>query len=129
MWFPVFPVQDLQTFTPAEMVLLSGAIDGEDWSVSALVNAAKADHGFTMDSRVVQDLFAVMSEFDAEERRAWLSFTTGAQRLPIGGFASLKPPLTIVRKDGGDRALPSCMTCTNYGSSLSSFFHWSFLQR
>ncbi|GAA5905899.1 putative ubiquitin-protein ligase UFD4 [Sporobolomyces salmoneus] len=110
----VFPVQDLQTFTPAEMVLLSGAIDGEDWSVNALVNAAKADHGFTMDSRVVQDLFSVMSEFDPDERRAWLSFTTGAQRLPIGGFASLKPPLTIVRKDGGDRALPSCMTCTNY---------------
>jgi len=104
------------------MVLLSGAIDGEDWSVNALVNAAKADHGFTMDSRVVQDLFSVMSEFDPDERRAWLSFTTGAQRLPIGGFASLKPPLTIVRKDGGDRALPSCMTCTNYGQSLPVLF-------
>ncbi|GAA5933715.1 putative ubiquitin-protein ligase UFD4 [Sporobolomyces koalae] len=110
----VFPVRDLQTFTPAEMVLLSGSIDGEDWSVNALVSAAKADHGFTMDSRVVQDLFSVMADFDPTERRAWLSFTTGAQRLPIGGFASLKPPLTIVRKDGGDRALPSCMTCTNY---------------
>lgn len=35
-------------------------------------------------------------------------------RLPIGGFAALSPPLTIVRKGGGDKELLSCMTCVNY---------------
>lgn len=37
-------------------------------------------------------------------------------RLPIGGFAALSPPLTIVRKGGGDKELLSCMTCVNYVS-------------
>ncbi|GAA5900666.1 hypothetical protein JCM8208_000560 [Rhodotorula glutinis] len=109
----VFPVRDLQTFTPAELVMMTAAVE-EDWTVETLTNSAKADHGFTMDSRPVRDFLSIMADFSAEERREFLSFITGSPRLPIGGFGALSPPLTIVRKDGGDAALPSVMTCVNY---------------
>ncbi|BGP01543.1 Ubiquitin fusion degradation protein 4 [Rhodotorula toruloides] len=109
----VFPVRDLQTFTPAELVMITAAVD-EDWSLETLTNATKADHGFTMDSRPVREFLAHMAGLTVEERREFLSFMTGSPRLPIGGFAALDPPLTIVRKDGGDAVLPSVMSCVNY---------------
>jgi len=43
-------------------------------------------------------LLEVLSEFDYEQRRAFLQFVTGAPRLPPGGLAALNPKLTIVRK-------------------------------
>ncbi len=60
-----------------------------------------------------------MSDFSKEERRDFLSFTTGTPRLPIGGFGALSPCLTIVHKavnNGGkpDDFLPSCSTCQVY---------------
>ncbi|KAL8280298.1 hypothetical protein RQP46_007215 [Phenoliferia psychrophenolica] len=109
----VFSVRDLQSFTPSELVMMTSAID-EDWSVECLTTCTKADHGFTMDSRPVRDVLSVMAELSLAERREFLSFITGSPRLPIGGFASLTPTLTIVRKDGGDGSLPSVMTCVNY---------------
>ncbi|GAA5894262.1 hypothetical protein JCM6882_007615 [Rhodosporidiobolus microsporus] len=109
----VFPVRDLKTFTPAELVMMTAAVE-EDWSVEALTQASKADHGFTMDSRPVRDFLSVMAELSLQERREFLSFMTGSPRLPIGGFGALSPPLTIVRKDGGDAVLPSVMTCVNF---------------
>ncbi|KAM0786305.1 hypothetical protein ACM66B_001783 [Microbotryomycetes sp. NB124-2] len=109
----VFSVRDMKSFTPAELVMLTSALD-EDWTVECLTNSTKADHGFTMDSRPVRDLLSIMSEFSMSERREFLSFTTGSPRLPIGGFAALTPPLTIVRKDGGDGSLFSTMTCANF---------------
>ena len=106
-------MEDLKTFTPGELVAMTGAIE-EDWSLETLVSATKADHGYTMDSRPVRDLLEVMSALTPLERREVLSFLTGAPRLPIGGFAALSPMLTVVRKDGGDGSLPSVMTCVNY---------------
>jgi E3 ubiquitin-protein ligase TRIP12 len=49
-----------------------------------------------------------------------MQFLTGSPRLPIGGFAELRPRLTVVRKDVGhgagtpDDHLPSCSTCQVY---------------
>uniref|UniRef100_A0A673JRK4 E3 ubiquitin-protein ligase n=1 Tax=Sinocyclocheilus rhinocerous TaxID=307959 RepID=A0A673JRK4_9TELE len=61
----------------------------------------------------------VLSSFDAEQQRLFLQFVTGSPRLPVGGFRSLNPPLTIVRKtfestENPDDFLPSVMTCVNY---------------
>ncbi|EDL02177.1 thyroid hormone receptor interactor 12, isoform CRA_g [Mus musculus] len=57
--------------------------------------------------------------FDNEQQRLFLQFVTGSPRLPVGGFRSLNPPLTIVRKtfestENPDDFLPSVMTCVNY---------------
>uniref|UniRef100_A0A183DML9 E3 ubiquitin-protein ligase n=1 Tax=Gongylonema pulchrum TaxID=637853 RepID=A0A183DML9_9BILA len=52
------------------------------------------------------------------QQRKFLQFVTGSPKLPVGGFRSLNPPLTVVKKSGSygnsDVELPSAMTCYNY---------------
>lgn len=74
---------------------------------------------FSLLSRAVKYLFEILSSFDSEQQRLFLQFVTGSPRLPVGGFRSLNPPLTIVRKtfestENPDDFLPSVMTCVNY---------------
>lgn len=59
-----------------------------------------------------------MASLDSAQRRQFLRFVTGTPRLPIGGFAALRPRLTVVKKEVGvlrggspDAHLPSCSTC------------------
>lgn len=83
------------------------------------MECCRPDHGYTHDSRAVKFLFEILSSFDNEQQRLFLQFVTGSPRLPVGGFRSLNPPLTIVRKtfestENPDDFLPSVMTCVNY---------------
>ncbi|KJK81751.1 hypothetical protein H634G_03014 [Metarhizium anisopliae BRIP 53293] len=114
----VFPYSALSAFTPDELVSLFGKVE-EDWSLETLTDSIKADHGFNMDSRSVKNLLQSMSEFDVQQRRDFLQFTTGSPKLPIGGFRSLTPMFTVVCKPSedpytSDDYLPSVMTCVNY---------------
>uniref|UniRef100_A0A0V0J2B3 E3 ubiquitin-protein ligase n=1 Tax=Schistocephalus solidus TaxID=70667 RepID=A0A0V0J2B3_SCHSO len=88
------------------------------WDVESLMKSCLCDHGYTLQSRTIQFLFEILSEFDERQRRLFVQFTTGSPRLPVGGFRSLKPPLKIVMKkeaeDRADNHLPSVMTCQNY---------------
>jgi len=114
----VFPVTDLQTFSSDELSVMFGN-EQEDWSAETLGESVKADHGFHIESRAIQDLLDIMVSFDASMRRQYLQFITGSPRLPVGGFRGLNPPLTVVRKPHeapltADDYLPSVMTCVNY---------------
>lgn len=114
----VFPIDALTVFQPYEIVELLGSAD-EDWSLQTLRDATKANHGYTKDSKAIEQLLNIMSSFNREERRAFLQFITGSPKLPIGGFKTLKPEFTVVRKMPEDNYtsddyLPSVMTCANY---------------
>lgn len=90
-----------------------------DWSYELLCSAAKADHGYSLDSRIVRELFEVMSTFTKAEQKQFLQFVTGSPNLPIGGFKALSPPFTIVCRESEmpltpDDYLPTVMTCVNY---------------
>ncbi|PRQ43454.1 putative aminoacyltransferase, E1 ubiquitin-activating enzyme [Rosa chinensis] len=112
----VFPIEHLQIFTEEELErLLCGERDS--WAFNELLDHIKFDHGYTASSPPIVNLLEIIHEFDQEKRRAFLQFVTGAPRLPPGGFASLNPKLTIVRKHSSNSAdldLPSVMTCANY---------------
>ncbi|MGH0119846.1 UNVERIFIED_CONTAM: hypothetical protein FKN15_043279 [Acipenser sinensis] len=115
----VFPLQHLQYFYPEELDQLLCGSKSETWDVKTLMDCCRPDHGYTHDSRAVKFLFEILSSFDAEHQRLFLQFVTGSPRLPVGGFRSLNPPLTIVRKtfestENPDDFLPSVMTCVNY---------------
>ncbi|XP_015216683.1 E3 ubiquitin-protein ligase TRIP12 isoform X4 [Lepisosteus oculatus] len=115
----VFPLHHLQYFYPEELDQLLCGSKSETWDVKTLMECCRPDHGYTHDSRAVKFLFEVLSSFDAEQQRLFLQFVTGSPRLPVGGFRSLNPPLTIVRKtfestENPDDFLPSVMTCVNY---------------
>ena len=85
------------------------------WSETALSASIAFDHGFSKNSKFSKQFLRLMTSFDKSQRRAFLCFTTGCPRLPIGGFGALTPPLTVVRKSyGGDSHLPSASTCTHY---------------
>lgn len=77
----------------------------------------KCEHGYSVSSPVVRFLIDALCELTPAQRRDFLLFATGSPRLPVGGFAALRPKLTVVRRptdDSPDQHLPSVMTCTNY---------------
>jgi E3 ubiquitin-protein ligase TRIP12 len=118
----VFSMECLRPFSLPELRILISGIqqDSENWTLSALTEHTKCDHGYFESSRAVKYLREVMSELTPEERRKFLIFVTGSPRLPVGGWKDLTPKFTIVRKEAGDRSrtpddyLPSVMTCFNY---------------
>ncbi|XP_067205522.1 E3 ubiquitin-protein ligase TRIP12 isoform X2 [Linepithema humile] len=117
----VFPPSQLRLFFPEELeaVFCGHAQTGGQWDVKTLAECCRTDHGYTPDSRAIRFLFEVMSKYNSEEQRQFIQFVTGSPRLPVGGFKSLTPPLTIVRKTFDpsmktDDFLPSVMTCVNY---------------
>lgn len=115
----IFTLSTLQSFYPEELEQLFCGNKKEMWDVKMLMECCRPDHGYTHDSRAVNFLFEVLSCYDDVEQRQFLQFVTGSPRLPVGGFRSLNPPLTIVRKsfegtENPDNFLPSVMTCVNY---------------
>jgi len=122
----VFPMSSLQMFYPEELdqIFCGSSVQNSStlnqWDVPTLTNSCKPDHGFTNESKSIKFLYEIMASYDREEQRQFLQFVTGCPRLPVGGFKSLSPPLTIVKKTfdspdvNPDDYLPSVMTCVNY---------------
>ena len=50
-----------------------------------LMEYCRPDHGYSHDSRAIQFLFEVLSDFDTVEQRQFIQFVTGSPRLPVGG--------------------------------------------
>ncbi|XP_030350541.1 E3 ubiquitin-protein ligase TRIP12 isoform X5 [Strigops habroptila] len=110
-------IHNLEEYLRLEQLLCGSKTD--TWDAKTLMECCRPDHGYTHDSRAVKYLFEILSSFDSEQQRLFLQFVTGSPRLPVGGFRSLNPPLTIVRKtfestENPDDFLPSVMTCVNY---------------
>ncbi|CAH1781422.1 unnamed protein product [Owenia fusiformis] len=115
----IFPVKHLLSFYPEELEQLFCGSKEEKWDIKMLMESCRPDHGFNHDSQAVKFLYEILTEMTPEEQRGFLQFVTGSPRLPVGGFKSLTPPLTIVRKpvegnENADDFLPSVMTCVNY---------------
>lgn len=114
----VFPINSLIIFSPQELVELLGSAE-EDWSLSTIVNSVHANHGYTKESEAIKRLINILVNFNDIEKRSFLQFLTGSPKLPVGGFKSLRPEFTVVRKlaepgSSDDDYLPSVMTCANY---------------
>ncbi|XP_050539667.1 E3 ubiquitin-protein ligase TRIP12 isoform X2 [Daktulosphaira vitifoliae] len=118
----VFSLKKLaQLFYPEELeaVFCGHTSSYKQWDMRMLSEACRLDHGYTANSRAISFLFKILSEYNHQQQRDFLRFVTGAPRLPVGGFKSLSPALTIVRRifednDNPDNYLPSVMTCVNY---------------
>jgi ubiquitin-protein ligase E3 A len=53
-----------------------------------------------------------MQSYDDEQKKRFLSFTTGSYRAPVQGLASLK--ITFLRSGPDSERIPSAQTCFNY---------------
>ncbi|KAF7490102.1 E3 ubiquitin-protein ligase TRIP12 [Sarcoptes scabiei] len=115
----VFDSNHLKLFYAEELHKLFCGSSYKRWDVKMLIDSCKPDHGFNHESRAIKFLFEILSSYSDEEQRKFLQFLTGFPRLPVGGFKSLNPPFTIVKKSLSNESdnpdcLPSVMTCVNY---------------
>jgi len=67
--------------------------------------------GWTATSIPVRYFWSIVHKFTSEQKRKLLAFTTGTDRVPLGGLAKLS---FIIQKNGGDTdKLPTAYTCYN----------------
>jgi E3 ubiquitin-protein ligase TRIP12 len=61
-----------------------------------------------------------ITELEPKDRKVFLNWVTGSNRLPAGGFAALNPKMTLVRRhenkhnEKPDAGLPTVNTCKHY---------------
>ncbi|ESO89420.1 hypothetical protein LOTGIDRAFT_218813 [Lottia gigantea] len=96
-------------FRPDEIELLVCGSKVLDFH--ALEEATEYDNGFTAQSKTIRNFWEVVHEFPESEKRKLLQFTTGTDRVPVGGLSKLK--LTIAKNGPDSDRLPTSHTCFN----------------
>jgi len=77
-----------------------------------LKSVALYANGFTPDSPMMKWFWdIVLNEWDDDQRRKLLIFTTASDRAPVNGLKTLK--FVLVLEGEGDGRLPSSHTCYN----------------
>ena len=115
----VFDLKELKCFTSDELEEFIFGNDNQKWEEEILFENLSPEHGYTKKSKIFNDLIRYMIDLNKEEQKQFLIFSTGASRLPVGGFKALNPKLTVVKKtfnknENPDDFLPTVMTCQNY---------------
>ncbi|RUS87649.1 hypothetical protein EGW08_004572 [Elysia chlorotica] len=111
----VFPMAKLHSFSPMELGSILCGDQAPCWTMEDILNYTEPKLGYTRESPGFVRFVNVLSRLSADERKAFLQFTTGCSSLPPGGLANLHPRLTVVRKvDGSDGSYPSVNTCVHY---------------
>ena len=71
-------------------------------------------NGFTPQSPMVKWFWEIMlEEWNDEQRRALLSFTTGSDRAPVNGLKAMKFYFIKDNENASDQKLPTSHTCFN----------------
>jgi hypothetical protein len=66
--------------------------------------------GYTKDSPMIRHLWDVLHSLSIEEKKAFLVFTTGSDRVPIEGMKALN---FVIQRHANTSHLPSAHTCFN----------------
>ncbi|BFZ12481.1 hypothetical protein BsWGS_15521 [Bradybaena similaris] len=111
----VLPMAKLHSFSPMELGSMLCGDQAPNWTQEDILNYTDPKLGYTRESPGFVRFVNVLTHLSADERKAFLQFTTGCSSLPPGGLANLHPRLTVVRKvDGSDGSFPSVNTCVHY---------------
>ncbi|EDV29107.1 uncharacterized protein TRIADDRAFT_20356 [Trichoplax adhaerens] len=111
----VFPMESLALFTPEEARNILCGDQSPQWTKDDLLNYTEPKNGYTRESAGYLRFINVVSNFDNDERKAFLQFTTGCSSLPPGGLRNLHPHLTVVKKEMESNGThPSVNTCVHY---------------
>merc|ERR1712242_35957 len=91
-------------FTSRELEML---ICGEkEFDFNDLENSTEYDGGYSKDTNVVRWFWEAVHSMDLEDKRRLLQFTTGSDRIPVGGLAKLR--LTIAKNGSDSGRLEKC---------------------
>lgn len=96
-------------FRPEEVELL--VCGSKQFDVTQLQKATEYDGGYTADSTIIKDFWDIVYEMPIESQRKLLEFSTGSDRVPVGGLSNLK--LMIARNGPDSDRLPTSHTCYN----------------
>ncbi|CAL1540986.1 unnamed protein product [Lymnaea stagnalis] len=98
-----------QLFRPEEIEML--VCGSQIFDFHALEEATEYDGGFTDDSATIRNFWTVVHAMSEEDKKKLLQFTTGTDRVPVGGLSKLK---MIIARNGPDSdRLPTSHTCFN----------------
>uniref|UniRef100_A0A8D8TSC2 Ubiquitin-protein ligase E3A n=1 Tax=Cacopsylla melanoneura TaxID=428564 RepID=A0A8D8TSC2_9HEMI len=76
-----------------------------------LEEATEYDAGYAADTPVIQWFWEIVHEMSHDIQKKLLQFTTGSDRIPVGGFSKLK--MFIARHGPDSDRLPTAHTCFN----------------
>lgn len=76
-----------------------------------LEKSTEYDGGYSSASQVIKDFWTIVHSLSEEDKKKLLQFTTGSDRVPIGGLSRLK--LVISRNGPDSDRLPTAHTCFN----------------
>jgi hypothetical protein len=113
-FYQFVPLEYLKEFEPEELEqLLAG---NKDIDVNDLKSNTEYGEGYTESHPVIKLFWEVMFSLSQEELRSFLQFTTGSNKVPIGGFSHLygsngPQRFTIVVKKA--QGLPTAHSCFN----------------
>lgn len=99
----------LQLFHSQELMAMVVGNENYDWE--ELERNAEYKDDFSKDHPTIRLLWEVFHELDLEQKKKFLMFLTGYDRIPIFGMKSLK--ITIQPTGGGEKFLPVAHTCFN----------------
>eukprot|EP00026_Physarum_polycephalum_P001542 Phypoly_transcript_01544.p1 GENE.Phypoly_transcript_01544~~Phypoly_transcript_01544.p1 ORF type:complete len:1030 (+),score=135.85 Phypoly_transcript_01544:65-3091(+) len=109
-WRTLLSGDVLQMFRPEELSLLvCGSSEELDFSVLERVTHYAGD--YTPETPVIKWFWSVAHGWSSEQKKRFLAFTTGSDRVPISGLGSV--PLVIQRNGPDSDHLPTASTCYN----------------
>lgn len=76
-----------------------------------LEKSTEYEGGYTEKSQVILDFWSIVHALPMESKKKLLEFTTGSDRVPVGGLSRLK--LVIARNGPDSDRLPTSHTCFN----------------
>ncbi|GFW35209.1 ubiquitin-protein ligase E3A [Trichonephila clavipes] len=96
-------------FRPEEIELL--VCGNKNFDFNALEEATEYDGGYQSDTNIIKWFWQLVHDFNLDQKRKLLQFTTGSDRVPVGGLSKLK--LVIARHGPDSDRLPTAHTCFN----------------
>ncbi|KAL3278333.1 hypothetical protein HHI36_013664 [Cryptolaemus montrouzieri] len=98
----------LQLFHSHELMAVVVGNENYDWH--ALEEVAEYKNGFTSSSKTIRWFWEVIHEMSLADKKKFLLFLTGSDRIPIQGMKAIK---IIIQKTNDDKYLPVAHTCFN----------------
>ncbi|XP_055316657.1 ubiquitin-protein ligase E3A isoform X2 [Sitodiplosis mosellana] len=99
-------------FRPEEVELL--VCGSKEFDFNELEKATEYEGGYTEKSQIIIDFWDIVHGLSLESKKKLLEFTTGSDRVPVGGMSRLK---LVIARNGSDSEntdrLPTSHTCYN----------------
>ena len=99
----------LELFHPSELMQM--VVGNQDYDFDELIQNAEYRGEYSAKNAVIINFWSVFNELDIEQKKKFLLFLTGTDRIPICGMKRVK--IFIQSTNGGDAYFPVAHTCFN----------------